>query len=292
MCIDEVRCLTRFSTLVGLYTIAGCASPTSSTPRAPIPTIPPTEPTIRDSAGSRFSSRFIYQPGQLRYRLQISSAIQLTTPDSIRRVDSTHVTGIVGVRFSTAPGRDDHVVAEVQPDSMMLFAGTGTSVPMIAGPPSTFEIDPRSGRATSSKPPQNICGADSSEQSLFSGREVLPRIQLDPVNNWVDTSATTMCRGAVLLTLMRVASYVRLESPDSSYLLFRLTRLSISGTGYQWGQRVDVAGEGIATDTLKVGGSPIRLQQLTGSSRLQLQFRAPVKVQDFVQTTMTRLFLQ
>jgi hypothetical protein len=285
--------LTRVCSLVGILTVlVGCAGTASSAPRtgvahSPVPSVP-----MQDSAKMRFPSLFIYQPGVLRYRLQVASAIQLIGGDSTYRIDSTHVVGNLDVQFSAVPGRDQ-VVVEVRSDSTLLSVNTGTSVPVISGPPFMFDINSRNGRITSTEPVQNTsCARDSTQQSPFSGREVLPSIQLQPTSTWVDTSATTICRGGVLLVLTQVASYVRVEMPDSAYQLLRSTRVMVSGTGSQWGQRADVSGTGTSADTLHLSGSPLRLQESTGNSHLQLQFRTALKTQEFIQNTTTHVVRQ
>ena len=287
-------CLTYFPAPVAIITasVVGCATPTVSTPASGISHSPVPEVGIQDSANAPSSARLIYQPGQLRYRLQVSSAVQLIVGDSTHRVDSTRVIGNLDVRLTKIPGREQ-ITAEIRPDSMLLTSGTGTSVPMMPRPLLVFHIDLQSGRITPNEPTGNTpCGRDSSLESPFSGREVLPSTQPRTSSNWVDTSTTTTCRDSVLLTVRRVASYVRLQSPDSMQQVIRSTQFTISGTGYQWGQKVDVNGEGIATDTLHFNGSPFRLQELGGTSRLRVRFRAPLKAQEFIQSTTTHVLLQ
>jgi len=289
----KARYPTCFPAVAGLFAgvVVGCARPTSS-PSTGVVRGPASEVARQDSAASLPPTQLIYQPGQLRYRLQISSAVQVTAGDSTHRVDSTRVAGDLDVRFTRTLNREE-ITAEVRSDSMVLTVGTGTSVPMVSGPLLVFHIDLRTGRiAPNELTGDTFCGRDSSQQSPFSGREVLPSIQLQTVGSWVDTSVTTTCRDSVLLILTRVASYLRLQSSDNTQQLVRSTRVMVSGTGYQWGQKVDVSGEGTATDTLHLDGSPLRLQESVGSSHLRLQFRAPLKTQEFVQSMTTRVRLQ
>jgi hypothetical protein len=288
----EVRDLTRFPALVGIFTtLVGCAGSVSPAPRTGATGSPAPDVTTRDSAIARSPAAFIYQPGELQYRVQVSSAVQLIGSDSIHRIDSTRVIGNLTVRLSTVSGRDQ-ILAEVRSDSMLLTIGAGTSVPMASGMPLVFHIDLHDGRVMSSEPAQNTsCTQDSKQELPFSGREVLPSIHLQPVNTWVDTSATTMCRDGILLVVTRVASYIRRESSDSARQLLRSTRVTVAGMGSQWGQQVEVTGEGAATDTLYLSGAPLRLRESVGSSHLQLRFHASLKTQEFVQTTTTRVLL-
>lgn len=289
----NMRYLTRFTTLAGLLIITfGCVSSSPSHPTVGVGRGPVSDTAPQNLAKSRLSPYLIYQPGQLRYRLQISSAVQLATGDSTHRVDSTRIVGSLGVHFSTIPPRDE-VRAEVQPDSLFLIVSSGTSAPLLPGSPIVFHIDPRVGRITANDQPQNTpCGATGSSRSPFSGREVIPTIQPRDVNTWVDTSTSRTCRDSVVLFVTRTASYVRLQAPDSAQRIVRSTRVTVSGTGYQWGQKVDVTGNGTAADTLQINGFPLRLEELAGSSLLRLQFRTPLKTQEFVQSTTTHVLLE
>ena len=284
--------LTRFPVLAAAtITLVGCASSAPASPRKGTVT-PAPEAVASDSAKPRFSPRFIYQPGQLRYRLQISSVVQLTAGDSVQRTDSTRMTGNLSVVFSSVTGRDQ-IAAQVQPDSISLTAGSGTSVSIAPGTPITFQIDQPTGRVTVDKATQNsTCDQDAVQHSPFSGSEVLPNIQPQFAASWVDTSTTTTCRGGVLLTLIRVATYAPLDTTDNTYRILRSTQLTVNGVGHQWNQQVNVRGQGAATDTLYLGGSQLRLQQITGGSYLRLQFHAPLKTQDFSQNTTTHVVLQ
>ena len=292
----KARYPTGFPALAGLFTVLvpGCAAPTLSSPGTGVGHTPVSEAVARDSANLLPPTQLIYQPGQLRYRLQISSAIQLIAGDSSssHRVDSTRVTANLDVHLTATPGRGE-ITAEVRPDSILLTVGTGTSVPLVSGPSFAFHIDLRTGRITPNEPTGNTsCERDSSQRPPFSGREVLPSIQLRTTGSWVDTSATTTCRDGVLLVLTRVASYVRLQPSDSTQRFLRSTQVVVTGTGSQWGQKVDVSGEGNATDTLYLNGSPLRLQESTGNSHLRLQFLTPLKTQQFIQSTTTHVLLQ
>jgi hypothetical protein len=287
----QVCCLTPFPVLAAAtITLVGCAGSAPASPRAGTP-IPAPEVVVSDSAKPRFPPRFIYQPGQLRYRLQVSSTVQLMAGDSVQRSDSTRVTGNFNVVLSSVPGRD-RIAAQIQPDSISLTAGSGTSVSTAPAAPITFQINQPTGRATVDKATQNSTCDQDAQHSPFSGSEVLPNIQPQFVTSWVDTSTTTTCRGGVLLTLRRVATYTPLDTADNTYRILRSTQLTVNGVGHQWNQQVNVRGEGAATDTLYLSGSPLRLQQMTGGSYLRLQFQAPLKTQDFSQNTTTNVLLQ
>lgn len=276
-----------------LATLIACARPISPSPTPGVVHKPATEKIAQDSVSSSSPTGLIYLPGQIRYSIQVSSAIQVVAGDSVQRIDSTQIRGNLQVVFTKAPTRDQ-VVAEVQNDSMLFTVGAGTSIATASGPLSAFEIDLRTGRITPNESQRTmLCDPDRHQRSIFSGREVLPSMQPRIVSTWVDTSATTVCRDSVVLVLTRVASYTRLQISDTAQqLIVRLTRVTVSGRGHQWGQKVDVSGNGTATDTLRLDGSPLRLQESTGNSHLRLQFRAPLKVQEFTQDTQTHIRLQ
>jgi len=237
-------------------------------------------------------SRSLYQPGELQYGLQILSIVQAIGGDSTSRTDSSRITGILTASFS-AGSRRNVVTAHVQPDSLLLTVGSGTSTPLAITGPFTFAIDTQTGQVV---PNANQTSHDCSKLGIddppLDGREVLPSIRLPKADTWNDTLQVISCRGGALLTVKRIASYTWMQLPDSAIRLLRLTEFQITGTGYQWGQKIDVSGEGRSIDTLGIAGFPARLQEVRGNSQVNLIFRAPLRTQEFAQTATIRLALR
>ena len=267
--------------------VAGCTS------RNLPPLNPGNLPTVSKNTPSDSTSntrvRSIYEPGQLQYDLQILSVVQASSGDSTHCVDSSQVMGIVSAMFVTGIRRDQ-VVANIHVDSVTLRVGNGTLTPLPASPEFSFTIDSPAGTVRSQFL-NTTCSADT-VQSPFSGLEVVPAIRAPIPASWTDTSETQICRGSISLKLRRIAFYTHNDSQAPSTRLIRTTRVQISGSGSQWDQKVNVTGEGISNDTLLISGVPSRLQSSNGASRVELRFQAPLRIQEFIQTTVTRIVLR
>ena len=274
-----------------LLFLVGCT--TAPTPRAtprpepgvgnPAP-IDPSRPVNLDAS--------TYMPGQLHYDLQIFSTVHTTTPDSTHRTDSTRLTGVITAILVGGLTRKT-VSARVQSDSVSVATGGGTSVSLPLSEPVTFSIDTETGRVEPvDKEVRRDCTIPGAENSPISGREVLPTIHTKASQTWADTVYTSMCRGGAFLIITRIATFTQLQSSDSILRLLRLTQVQITGNGYQWEQKINVSGEGTATDTLLVSGSPLRLQEVSGNSQTKFTFKTPLRAQEFIQTSTTHIALR
>lgn len=289
-----VRCLTRrwtSSTIAAFFISGGCTTATS--PRAPQqPELGTKRSSPLDSSAIASVNGSIYVDAQLRYNLQVSSVIRVIAGDSTRRVDSTRVTGMLTTTFVAGPARNT-VIARVQSDSVAVATGSSTSVPVSPARLSTFTIDTRNGRITPiHQEARQDCASDSTDSSPIDGREVLPGIHIPIVQSWTDTLHTSACRGGVLLSITRIAVYTPLQAPDSVLRVLRRTQFQISGNGRQWDQRVEVSGEGIATDTLRLSTFPLQLQELSGGSQMKFLFKTQLRTQEFTQTSATHVMLR
>jgi hypothetical protein len=274
----------------------GCTSHiVSSTPT--VPTRSPANVTPDSSENKALEPGSVFKTGQLQYHFQQSAIVQALTPnDSIHRVDTTRTTAVISVTFGSVETRAS-VGARIQIDSGSTTTGSDTSVPISSSIPLLFSIDTVTGHITPTNLPNtNVtqnCTSDSTEHVIL-GFEVLPPVFSTGSTAWSDTLESNVCRGATLLRIVRIASYTWNTSGQPNRELLRTTRVGVQGSGIQWQQIISVTGEGSATDTLwfdPVDGST-RLQQVRGSSRLQIRFRSPMRVQDFVQTAQTQLVLQ
>jgi hypothetical protein len=284
----SLTCIRITKTIV-LLILAGCTTATSPhvTQR---PETRVEKPPV-DSSTAVDVDATTYAPGRLQYYLRTSSVVDVTTGDSIHRADSTLLTGILTVTLVAGPVRNT-VIAHVQPDSVSVATGSGTSIPILPRELLAFSIDIQTGRvAPINREVRRDCPADGSDSSPIYGHEVLPSIHTRGVQTWTDTVYTSTCRGGALLTIARIASYTRLQSVDSVLRFLRLTHFQITGTGRQWDQRIEVSGEGTSTDTLHVSGSPLRLQAVFGGSQTKLSFRTQLRAQEFIQTSTTRITL-
>lgn len=290
-----VRCCLTFawvSRTVLFFSLAGCI--TTTTPRVtrqPEPAGVGKSAQI-DSSLSPNADGSTYAPGRLRYDLKSFSVVHVTAGDSTRGADSTRLTGIITATLVASPTRNI-VNARVESDSISVATGSSTSVPIPPSEPLIFSINTQTGRVTPvNQEVRRDCTSGDANSSPINGREVLPSIHAQTVQMWVDTLYTATCRGGALLTITRIAVFTRLEQSDSVVRLLRLTKFQVTGTGRQWDQKIEVSGEGTATDTLHVSGSPLRLQEVSGSSEMKLSFRTQLRAQEFIQTSTTRVTLR
>ena len=276
------------SILVSLL-LAGCVR--ASSPRAPGQPEPDIRKSLTDSLKpANIESTTTYSPGQLYYRLESFSVTHVTVGDSIPHTDSTRLTGNLTATFAAGPTQTT-VIGQIRSDSIFVATGSGTSIPIKPSELAAFTIETQTGQV---KPVNQgvhpSCTGAGASSSPISGREVVPSIHLRQA--WMDTLYTTTCRAGTFLTIRRVASYTRLQLPDSSFQFLRSTQVQITGNGHQWDQKVEVSGEGTSTDTLYVSGFPLRLQQISGMSQIALLFRTPLRTQNFIQTTITHITLR
>ena len=288
-----MQCLTCFwivSVIASLIS-AGCTTPT------PPPVTERPEPRIRkpatvDSPTTANVHTTAFTPGHFQYDFQTHSITRVLAGDSTHLADSTHVIGILRATLVAGPTRST-VLAHVEADSTSVTTGNGTSVPVSQREVFTFTIDTQTGEvAPTNQEGTRDCMKDGMDRSPLYGREVLPSIPIPTVQTWTDTIHTSTCRGGVFLLITRIASYSRLPSPDSVSQLLRLTQFEITGNGRQWDQKVEVSGGGTSSDTLRLTGSPLRLHEVTGSSQTKLLFRTQLRVQEFIQTSTTRITLR
>jgi len=279
------------SRIVFLTLAAGCSTATSS-PVAQPPELRTGKSGQTDSSIVVSRGATVYTPGRLQYDLQNSSVVRAIASDSAHRADSTRLIGTVTATLVPGPTHNT-VVARVQFDSGSIASGSGTSVPIPPTESLVFTVDTETGRIASMK--QEVhqdCATHGADGFPFYGREVLPTIHAPVALAWIDTVETSTCRGGAFLSITRIASYTRLQASDSVLRLLRLTQFRIIGDGHQWNQKIRVSGEGKATDTLRLSGFPLRVQEVAGSSEIELSFRTELRVQEFIQTSTTHIVLR
>ena len=288
-----MRCLTRnqIEILIPVLFLAGCTTTRPSpAPERPDPQVQ--KPIGGDSSTLVTLAMSPFSAGRLDYNFRIFSITLAVAGDSTPRADSSLVVGILIATLSVSPSRNT-VLAHVESDSVTVTTGSGTSVPISPGESFLFTIDTRTGQVVqANRQTTPNCGNSISDSSPIYGQEVLPNISTPATQAWVDTVHTSMCRGGALLTVTRIASYTHLQSPDSAKQLLRLTQFHIAGTGRQWDQKIEVSGEGTSLDTLRLSGFPIRLTRITGRSQVRFVFRTQLRVQEFLQTSTTRIALR
>jgi len=250
--------------------------------------------TLQDSVHtSRLDDASIYQPGDVRYMLQLKSVVQTMMGDSIPRVDSSRLIAILSAKYSLVP-QSRFVQALVTTDSVTLWSFANAGIPAVILPNQSYSmnIDPLIGKITIGHDVR-ACTQENDDGPLH-GDEITPSIPSGGAQFWVDSSTYSVCRGGVLFRFARVASYRRdtASAPpagDSLARVFRTVDLLVAGTGSQWQQAVEVTGHGISVDTLMIHTKRLQLHSTSGAGRLELSFKSALRLQHFVQITTTRI---
>jgi hypothetical protein len=286
----------RFQQLILAGLLSACVT---QNPRATPPTVSPSPsaPTSADSTRTSAKSELgIYQPGNVRYALQLKSVVQTAIEDSVPRVDSSRLTAILSAKYSPVP-QSRLVHALMVSDSVTLSALATTITPPVVLPNQSYsmDIDPSSGKITVSRAVQ-ACSQESVE-GPFHGDEITPAVPSNGARFWADTAIYSGCRGGVLLRFARVSTYQRDTVATSAAgepftRVYRTVDVTVTGTGSQWQQAVEATGHGTAADTLVIRTAPAQLQSISGSGRLELFFKSALRSQHFVQTTTSQVTAQ
>ena len=276
--------LTFASSTVLLLTLPACSSHQTALPREPPPSNNPT--SVRPAGTIKLSPLQIYEPGRLRYQVELKSVIQPVSGDSIHQADSIQARAVIAATFDNDK---NNITARIEIDSTVLQSLNSVST-VLASRRFLFRINRETGQVLQDSVRRNRCVDTTDATSLFSGTEVLPTIDFSQSRSWTDSSEIQTCRGNIAIILSRRASYVILNQDSTDIQILRVTHVVLTGTGSQWNQRVSVSGQGIATDTLALVRS--RLIHVSGSSQLKLHFQSSLRSQEYVQTITAKIGVQ
>ena len=275
------------------WALTGCASaPTpSSVPAGQGDRLPVT--AVDSTARISSSSLDIYQAGSIRYDYRLTSTVQTIAGDSIPRTDSVRITAVLTAAFNGDPTQRV-TDATLTADSIIVATQPGTTVPSSLQTQFVpLRVDRQTGQVTSPRAVLAECTQET-QDIVFHGDEVVPAVLREgsASRSWADTSTSELCRGGLRVQLTRIARY-RIDPPTPTQpaqtTIIRVTDVRVTGNGLQWQQPVQVSGDGVAVDTLFVGGVPPRLRQLSGQSHMELEFRSPIKIQRFLQRSATKI---
>jgi hypothetical protein len=278
------------SVVVGLLCACATQRPRTETPVSTNPNPVKSQDSIRTS---KLDDASIYQPGDVRYTLQLNSVVQTTMGDSVPRVDSSRLTAILSAKYSLVP-QSRFVRGVMTTDSVTLWTLTNANAPAVVLPNQSYsmDIDPLAGKIAVGHTTQ-ACTQEK-DDGPFHGDEITPSIPTTGAQLWADSSTYSVCRGGVLFRFARVASYRRdtasaPQSSDSLARVFRAVDLVVVGTGSQWQQPIEATGHGTSVDTLMIHTKRLQLESVSGTGRLELSFKSALRLQHFVQTTTTRI---
>jgi hypothetical protein len=293
------RLTTILRALLAITVANGCAS-TPPGPGAAAPSRPSVSvvsSSVDSSATPPMSALSVYQPGNLRYDYRLHTVVQATAGDTTPRTDSSQVTAVFTETF-LAPIRGE-IEARVHVDSVVIVSLNST-LPAQALPEHVFtlRINATTGQQTfiaklpSVRQRGDSC-SDKEFTSPFQGSELLPTIR-PGIHSWADSSVSSQCFGGVSLEFRRKVSYQELGPISMPLGIVRVTEAVVSGHGSQWGQPVEIAGNGTSIDTLSLAppSVPARIQRLTRTTRLVLSFQSTYRSQQFLQLTTATAILR
>lgn len=275
--------------------LLACAKPSvsptpSSVPHTPVKSVPSDSPSVNVPTFN------IYRPGIIYYNYRALSVVKTRNDDSTHRTDSTQVTASLSATYSLLGGVN-RVHASIGADSIKVLTLSDTvSERLLPNETHELDLDVTSGR---SLPKHDLepCSQIRTDR-MFHGDEVTPTIRSNTqeLQTWADTSVHITCRQGVTLTLSRVATYQRqsrniLSSPGLAAVI-RTSNLTITGSGFQWQQEVRVSGHGQSVDTVLIHPIDARVASITGFAELELTFSSPLRIQQFSQTTNTKITIR
>ena len=273
-----------------LIVTTACSTHTSQ-PTHSLPSSPVAQPSSVVEPRSTAHLVSVFHPGSVTYDLTIASLMESVSGDSIPRKDSMYLTSTVSAVFS-APASTSELHASIQVDSTRVVL-TSNQVRQFGKVQYMYRIDATSGQSHRlANSPQQACGTE--DINPVTGDEILPRLPVTWPQFWNDTTQFELCRAGILFRGVRIATYERKLTADSTQAteIIRQIRLTLSGRGTQWGQPVEGTGSGISVDTLLVSRTQTRVLQGSGQTQLEMKFTSQFRNQILRQTSRLKLALQ
>ena len=274
--------LTRYSTFLAALGTGACAS--HHTTRVPNAIQQPSSPEIIQDSVPDVAVLHIYDIGQLQYNYRTQSIITTVAGDSGQRTDTISVTADVGINITSLGNQVIH--ASVKTDSLIV------SRPGSKSDSRRLPSESRGFTITTTNSGLQMVASDHIEQASCADTttnwpihaDLLPNVPISHnVRTWADTSSLHECRMGVPLVVNRVMKYRFEDSGQVPYQLVRETEITFGGIGLLLAQEVKISGEGISTDTLHLSGIPLRLEQLSGQSQIEIEFQSKYHHQRFTQ---------
>ena len=253
------------------------------------------QPSIKTDSVSRTDSTIqlltaaqLFHPGSIVYDYRTVSIVHTTLGDTVPRTDTSTITAVLHVMFQQPTGTSLTIQARVDTDSIASRTGIGSTI-QFPIQTDTLKINTTTGKVEFPNQNQSSCDINTRE-AVVRTDEVIPTVLANHRETWNDTLDRRICRAGIQLEAHRVTTY-QIDSTASRFQLLRRTRTTFTGRGAQWNQPVEASGQSTSEDTLvlEMTGQR-RIQQIRGSTRLELSFRSQLRNQEFQQ--MTQLFVQ
>jgi hypothetical protein len=258
------------------------------------PVVPHVIPSAIDSSSRvdrtsyRVSPVYLFHPGTALYDYRTLSTVRVATGDTVPRVDTTTVTALVSAVFQAVPSDNLTIQASIITDSITVRTGSGATV-RYSPHTDTLKINTGTGRVSQDSVQKVPCD-EQGQEALVRIDDVVPSLLTAQKGTWSDTLVRQVCRAGIQLQARRVTSY-QLDSTASELRLLRSTVTTFNGRGVQWNQPVESAGQSTSVDTVFLDlSNRRRIQQIRGTTQLQMNFKSQLRNQQFEQST--QLFVQ
>ena len=278
----------------------GCASTAVSPPRNPDPTLPrepdrtPVPPT---AVGLPLS--FTYRDGTYAYDLHQLTIVTVGSQGAPPVEDTLRTRGALTYSVSSSTGVpavsvtvDSLTIASVRDTAAQvrqLMTPVVLQLPLVQPPAPITAEDSLAFLST----------CDSMEETarnLATDIHIQIRVPIQAGQQWADSTSSTLCRGAIPLTAVRMSRYqitaVRDTRDSAVVTVARQTSLTISGSGMQGARRITVRGEGTSDALFTYDVRAGRFLQSTGQSVLQLGFETIQQTEQIIQRSTSTVRLR
>lgn len=269
---------------------AGCAPAPRSGP-APRPGAAPAA-APRDSLAGPWALR---NAGRPRAAVIVQRAELRSRVDSTWRVDS--VASRTALEWSVAVGRvSSRVLGMVRSFELMIAGDSGWRAPAGLQFPVTFaaSIEAEGAQPHLELSPALLCEARGAAVQAFRETWLAAPPLVQRGATWRDSTTYPLCRDGIPLSATVVRDYEVVGSAvrDGALVLEvqRRSRSQLSGRGVQFGDTVQVAGQGAGDATLFVSPDCGAVVTARGQSVLRLELRGRRRTQELVQTGALEIF--
>lgn len=275
--------LVRRSTIASLVAMLACGAP----PRPPVlpPTPGPAAPAVVDSLAGPWIPGT--RSGSVQQEVRLTAALR-SRVDSVDRLDTLQA--IVGLEWARVAGSSARVSGllrdfRVSSDTAAPRVPNGLRLPV---PFSALE-GADGGQASVERPDPAGCGPEAAAvQALREVMLTLPR-RLEIGSTWSDSARYAVCRDSIPLSVtsertFRVAGAERIAGAVV-LLIDRTSRVTMRGTGTQFGELLTIEATGTGAMRLAVRLEGAVVVQGRGESTLEMTMRGRRRTQTLAQHT-------
>jgi hypothetical protein len=244
-------------------------------------------PTPRDPVGGPWVVR---DAGARRSQVISARAVISSEVDGRLRVDTLHSS--LEFAWSAVPGASPARLAGMVVAYAVAVGGDSAQVPAGVTLPFSFTAEQRTDAAQpeftipdgASCTSPNAAAVHGVRDSWLS----LPRT-LERGSRWRDSSDYLICRDGIPLAVTAVRSFVatgaRMRDGQLAVTVQRATTLRLTGSGLQFGEPIEISGEGEGTMTLEVALAGGVVLHAEGLSELRLRMQGRRRQQTLVQSS-------